>query len=77
MPRLRENPLVEAQIAGQAKAHNMSVDEVIEKVMLKKQAVKQFVDVAGIAKLALLLASGATAQMTGASLPIDGGWSVQ
>ncbi|MBJ6117729.1 3-hydroxybutyrate dehydrogenase [Pontibacter sp. BT310] len=76
-PGYVRTPLVEAQIADQAKAHNMSEEDVIEKVMLKKQAVKQFVTIDAIANLALYLASETAGQLTGAMLPIDGGWSAQ
>jgi 3-hydroxybutyrate dehydrogenase len=76
-PGYVRTPLVEAQIADQAKAHNMSEEDVIEKVMLKKQAVKQFVTIDAIANLALYLASETAGQLTGAMLPIDGGWTAQ
>jgi 3-hydroxybutyrate dehydrogenase len=76
-PGYVKTPLVESQIAAQAQAHNMSEEEVIEKVMLKKQPVKQFVDAKAIAELALYLASETSGQLTGAMLPIDGGWSAQ
>ncbi len=76
-PGYVRTPLVEAQITDQAKAHQMSESDVIQKVMLKKQAVKQFVDVCAIAQMALLLASPASAQLTGTMMPIDGGWSAQ
>lgn len=76
-PGYVKTPLVEAQIADQARAHSMSEDEVVERVMLKKQAVKQFVDVQALAGLALYLASEEAAQLTGASLPVDGGWTAQ
>ncbi|MDX5422686.1 MAG: 3-hydroxybutyrate dehydrogenase [Hymenobacteraceae bacterium] len=76
-PGYVRTPLVEAQISDQARAHNMTEGEVVEKVMLKKQPVKQFVDVQALAQLALYLASPVASQLTGASLPVDGGWSAQ
>ncbi|MBC5993975.1 3-hydroxybutyrate dehydrogenase [Pontibacter cellulosilyticus] len=76
-PGYVRTPLVEAQISDQAKAHQMSEADVIEKVMLKKQPVKQFVDVCAIAQMALLLASPMSSQLTGTMMPIDGGWSAQ
>jgi 3-hydroxybutyrate dehydrogenase len=76
-PGYVKTPLVEGQIADQAKAHNMTEDEVIEKIMLKKQAIKAFVKVESIAELALFLASDAAETITGTSMPIDGGWTAQ
>ena len=76
-PGYVKTPLVQGQIADQARAHHMTEEEVATKVMLKKQAIKQFVDIDSIAGLALFLASEAAAQMTGTSLPIDGGWTAQ
>ncbi|MBD1397332.1 3-hydroxybutyrate dehydrogenase [Pontibacter sp. JH31] len=76
-PGYVRTPLVEAQIADQARAHQMSETEVIAKVMLKKQPIKQFVEVQALGNMALYLASETAGQLTGAMLPVDGGWSAQ
>ncbi|ASO04615.1 3-hydroxybutyrate dehydrogenase [Arenibacter algicola] len=76
-PGYVKTPLVEGQIIDQAKAHKMTKEEVIEKVMLKKQAVKQFVSVEAIADMALLLAKDTSSTITGTSFALDGGWSAQ
>jgi 3-hydroxybutyrate dehydrogenase len=70
-------PLVEPQIAHQALAHGMSESDGVEKVMLKKQPIKQFVEIGALANLALYLASETAGQLTGTMLPVDGGWSAQ
>ena len=76
-PGYVKTPLVEGQIKDQAKAHQMTEEEVVEKVMLKKQAVKQFVPVEAIADMALLLAKDTSTTITGTSFALDGGWSAQ
>ena len=76
-PGYVKTPLVEKQIADQAKAHNMSADDVVNKVMLYKQAVKEFVSLESLGQMALLLASEASSTITGTAIPIDGGWNAQ
>lgn len=76
-PGYVKTPLVEKQIADQAKAHNMSADDVVNKVMLYKQAVKEFVSVEILGQMALLLASEQSNTITGTAIPIDGGWNAQ
>jgi 3-hydroxybutyrate dehydrogenase len=76
-PGYVKTPLVEKQIADQAKAHNMSESEVINKVMLYKQAVKEFIPVETLGKLAVFLALEEAATITGTAMPVDGGWNAQ
>ncbi len=76
-PGYVKTPLVEKQIADQAKAHNMSPDDVVNKVMLYKQAVKEFVSLETLGQMALLLASEHSNTITGTAIPIDGGWNAQ
>jgi 3-hydroxybutyrate dehydrogenase len=57
------------------KARNMSEDQVIEDVLLAAQPTKEFVTVEQVASLALFLCGDDAAQITGANLAIDGGWT--
>ena len=68
-------PLVEAQIDSQAKAHGISREEVIRGVLLAQQPNKRFATVEELGALTLFLASDAAASITGAALPMDGGWT--
>ncbi|WP_312815072.1 3-hydroxybutyrate dehydrogenase [Sedimentibacter sp.] len=76
-PGYVKTPLVEKQIADQAKAHGISEDRVVTEVMLKKQALKKLINPADIGELAKFLCSDAAQCMTGACVSIDGAWSVQ
>lgn len=70
-------PLVEGQIADTAKARGISEEEVKRDVLLAAQPTKQFVTTAQIGAFAVFLCSDAAAQITGAALPIEGGWTAQ
>jgi 3-hydroxybutyrate dehydrogenase len=76
-PGYVKTPLVENQIKDQAKMHHLPENEVIEKVILKKQAIKDFVSIESIAAMCLFLASDQASTLTGTAIPIDGGWSAQ
>lgn len=76
-PGYVKTPLVEKQIADQAKAHQMSEKDVVSQVMLLKQAVKDFVPVEILGQLAVFLASEGASTLTGTALPVDGGWNAQ
>jgi 3-hydroxybutyrate dehydrogenase len=68
-------PLVERQIPDTARARNLTEEQVKRDVILAAQPTKQFVTVEEIAALALFLASDAARSITGAMLPMDGGWT--
>jgi len=70
-------PLVERQIPDTMKARNLTKEQVINEVLLAAQPTKQFVTPEQVASLALYLCSDAAAQITGANLSIDGGWTAQ
>lgn len=76
-PGYVRTPLVEGQIADQARSHGMTEEEVVEKVMLKKQAVKDFVPVELLGEMALMLAGEEARTLTGTVQVVDGGWSAQ
>jgi 3-hydroxybutyrate dehydrogenase len=66
---------VERQIPDTMKARNMTREQVINDVILAAQPTKQFVTVDQVAALTVYLCSDAAAQITGANLSIDGGWT--
>lgn len=68
-------PLVEKQIPDTAKARGITAEQVVKDVLLSAQPTKQFVTVGQIAAMAVFLASEDAASVTGAILPIDGGWT--
>jgi len=68
-------PLVERQIDDQAKAHGISRESVIRDVLLAQQPNKRFATVEELGALTAFLASEAGASITGAALPVDGGWT--
>ena len=70
-------PLVEHQIPDTMKARNMTRDQVINDVLLDAQPTKEFVTVDQVAALAVFLCSDSAAQITGANLSIDGGWTAE
>jgi 3-hydroxybutyrate dehydrogenase len=68
-------PLVEKQIDDQATAHNLPRERVIREVLLAQQPNKRFADTSEIGALAAFLATDAAQSITGAALPVDGGWT--
>lgn len=76
-PGYVKTPLVEKQIADQAKSHGISPEDVISKVMLYKQAVKEFIPVELLGQLAVFLSSENASTLTGTAIPVDGGWNAQ
>lgn len=74
-PGYVRTPLVDGQIEAQAKTHGISREEVLEKVLLKKQAIKQMVEPSELGEAVVYLCSDAARCMTGAALTIDCGWT--
>ena len=70
-------PLVEQQIADQARIHGISESDVVEKIMLTEPAIKKLVPLDDVASLALWLADEHSGMVTGTSQVIDGGWSAR
>lgn len=76
-PGYVRTPLVEKQIADQARVHGILEGEVVERIMLTESAVKRLVEPREVASLAGWLASDAAGMVTGASYTMDGGWSAR
>ncbi len=76
-PGYVDTPLVQKQIPEQAAEHHMDEDEVVQKVILKKHAIKEFIQVEELGELALFLCSDSAKHITGTHQSIDCGWTAQ
>jgi 3-hydroxybutyrate dehydrogenase len=70
-------PLVEQQIDDRARQSGASHEEATRELLREKQPTEKFTTVEDIAALAIFLCSPAASNITGASLPIDGGWTAR
>lgn len=74
-PGYVRTPLVERQIAAQAAAHGIDPERVVGEVLLSRSAIKRMIEPAEVAAVAVWLCGPHTGYITGASIPVDGGWS--
>ncbi len=73
-PSYVRTPLIEKQIADQARIHGIDESEVVERVMLTEAAIKRLVEPDEVAELVAWLAGPHAEMVTGASWTMDGGW---
>ena len=76
-PAYVRTPLVEKQIADQARVHGIPEAEVIEKIMLTESAVKRLIEPAEVAELAVFLCGPQMSFANGSSFVLDGGWTAR
>ena len=74
-PGYVRTPLVEGQIADQARTHGIAEDEVLDGVLLARTPVKRLVEPAEVADLVAFLCGPGTDSITGSSFLMDGGWT--
>ena len=76
-PAYVRTPLVEKQIADQARVHGISPDRVVAEIMLTEPAVKRLIEPAEVAEMAVYLCSSAASFVNGTSFVLDGGWTAR
>jgi 3-hydroxybutyrate dehydrogenase len=76
-PAFVRTPLVEGQLADQAKQHDMPEDEVLEEVVLAPHAVKRLLEPEEVANVIAFLAGPAGSAFTGAPVTMDLGWTAR
>jgi len=74
-PGYVRTPLVEGQIADQARTHGISEDDVVDEVLLARSPVKRLVDPEEVAHVVAMLCGPGTDSITGSSHLMDGGWT--
>jgi len=76
-PAYIRTPLVDAQIAEQARTHQIPEDEVIQRIMLEPMPKKAFITIEEVAAAIDYLISPFARNITGQALTIDGGWTAR
>jgi 3-hydroxybutyrate dehydrogenase len=76
-PGYVRTPLVERQVADQARIHGLAEDDVVEQVMLTESAIKRLIEPDEVADLVGWLAGPTAGFVNGASLSMDGGWTAR
>jgi 3-hydroxybutyrate dehydrogenase len=74
-PGYVKTPLVDGQIASQAKERGITEEEVVRDVLLGAQPTKKFTTVEDLGALVVFLCSEPASNITGAIIPADGGWT--
>lgn len=76
-PSYVKTPLVDKQIADQARTRGIPEAEVVSQIMLKPMPKGVFIEMDELAGTTAFLCSPAARNMTGQTLVLDGGWTVQ
>jgi len=76
-PAYVRTPLVEAQIADQARAHGLPAERVLEDVILERQAVKRLLEPSEVADVVAFLLGATGRAFTGAPVILDLGWTAR
>ena len=76
-PAYVRTPLVQNQIAAQARNLGIPEERVVDEVMLEPAAVRRLIEPAEVAELVAYLCSDAASAITGTSMKIDGGWTAR
>jgi 3-hydroxybutyrate dehydrogenase len=74
-PAYVRTPLVESQIADQARTHGIPEEQVVEQIMLQPAAIKRLIEPDEVAEIVSYLCGPHGSFITGVSIPLDGGWT--